>query len=312
MIEVLSPGLISSIQDLGRRGFAHMGVSQAGAIDGLSLHLANRLVENPGNTPALEIVIPPAKFRFLSDTWIALAGADCVAVLDGKPIRTGWRVQVKAGQELTLTPAVYTGFCTYLAVAGGFDVPQVMGSASTDIKAGYGGIEGRPVRRGEKLKLGKPFYPIKRGVGIMLPEWTNKIHALPGPEYAQFSKAAQEQFWEEPWKVTSSSNRMGFRLQGKALTRDNAKDMLSQGAFAGIVQVPPNGQPIILAAEAQSTAGYPRIAVITKADIWKIGQLHVGKAVQFAPSTPEAAMGALKKLQDYLQKIEFAIVSTRG
>lgn len=305
MIEVLQAGPLCSVQDLGRAGYRHQGVSRAGALDNLSLILANRLTGNADTAAGLEMLLGGCRFRFQQDTWFALTGCECFSTLDEQPVLLGWRTFAKAGQVLTIgTPR--NGLCAYLAVAGGIDVPHLMGSRSTDLQAQFGGISGRKMQAGDLLPVAESVTEFTTR-GILLPDLNNQIKVLPGPEFHQFSKASQQVFFHHGWMVTTDSNRMGFRLSGEILQRTEEGDLLSHGVFPGVIQVPPNGQPIILAAEAQATGGYPRIGVVIDCDLWKLGQLRPGMPVHFVAVDQEQARKAQQIQQTYLARIAMAI-----
>src|SRR5699024_384402 len=158
-----------------------------------------------------------------------------------------------------------------------------------------------------KLPMTQLCKPISQILGVRLPHWDNCLRVIDGPEYEQFSTQAHRLFWNSNWRIEASSNRMGFRLLGEPLSRIVQQDILSQGVFSGVIQVPPNGQPIILAAEAQSTGGYPRIGVIIHADLWKLGQARIGHYLRFKSVTIEQARQALVMQQAYLNKIDYMI-----
>lgn len=285
-IEVLAAGIQSTVQDLGRVGHRHLGICQAGALDTPALMLANTLVHNQIDAAGIEISIGPFAIRFLKASWFALTGADFNASLDGKSVAPGWRYQAQANQVLTLYGP--SRECrAYLALEGGLDVPLILGSRATDLQAHFGGWHGRPLRTGDVLKLLNPERTpdtanrFTKSIGVQQRKWTPEIRAVVGPEFEQFSKKAQHDFWHHAWKVTNQSNRMGFRLQGNRLDRQSKQDMFSHAVAPGMVQVPPNGQPIVLLADAQTTGGYPRIACVIEADLWKIAQTPIGKSFCF-------------------------------
>ena len=216
MLTLLRAGLYTSVQDAGRFGLRQSGVSYCGALDRPSLEIANLLVGNAGSTAALEITLGQCVIEFGQETWFALTGAGCDATLDGKAVWTGWRLRAKAGQRLTLKRPLH-GVRSYLAVAGGIDVPEVLGSASTDQKAGIGGHEGRSLRDGDRLAIKPSTRDFSTTQGVKQLLWGNVIRALPGPEYQEFDDASKESFWRSPWKISPQSNRMGYRLQGQPL-----------------------------------------------------------------------------------------------
>ncbi|MES2206362.1 MAG: biotin-dependent carboxyltransferase family protein [Pseudomonadota bacterium] len=301
MIEVIKCGVLTTLQDLGRPGFRYLGISHAGALDTVALSIANRLVNNPIHYVGVEITLGPVEFLFTINTSIALTGADFESSLDNMPVWPGWRIPVRAGQRLKLN-AAKDGMRAYLAVSGGINVELVLGSRSTDLKSGFGGWQGRALQVGDRIPLACSDMLTKR-IGLKLPEWTSKIRAIPGPEYNQFAEQEQQQFWRTEWKITPESNRMGYRLLGKQLLHNEQLDKLSHGVIPGIVQVPPNGQPIVLLADAQTTGGYPRIAVVIKADLWKIAQARLGASLRFELCNHKQAQIAHKELALYMNKI---------
>lgn len=314
MIEVLAPGILSSIQDYGRFSYAQSGVGKAGAIDGVSLHLANRLVGNEGNTPALEIsIITPVKLKFHSSTWISVTGSNCVIIIDGHSQGWhGWRTYIHKGQVVELRPTYNSGMYSYLAVAGGFDVAPTMGSCSTDLKNGIGGHkgDGTPLLKGDKLHLNEPFHTITRAIGVRAFSRTyisSTVSVLKGPEFDQFDVNSQKKFFTQEWEVDSNSNRMGIRLKGDPLEFQSVKEMRSQGVFEGVIQVPPDGQPLVLAAECQSTGGYPRVAVIPQAELWKLAYLPARNKVRFLIIDEEEARKKLSIQQQYLNNVEYLL-----
>ncbi|MFZ6798683.1 biotin-dependent carboxyltransferase family protein [Undibacterium sp. Di24W] len=304
-LRVLKAGIQTSVQDLGRHGQRHLGISQSGALDRYSLMLANKLVGNAVQCAGIEIVIGPVEIQFQRDSWFAIGGANFAALLDGKSVAKAWRHFAKAGQILRLTGAVKEARA-YLAVDGGIAVPQVLGSRSTDLQAGFGGYHGRALMSGDVLELG-PAQDLQKSLGVQQRIWSPEIRAIPGPEYEQFSSAARQQFWQQAWKLSPQSNRMGCRLQGLALQRTVSQDLLSHGVLPGVVQVPPNGLPIILLADAQTTGGYPKIACVIEADLWKVAQTPPGHSFCFIPVENDTAILAQEKWRREFARIDWII-----
>jgi biotin-dependent carboxylase-like uncharacterized protein len=331
MIDVLRAGTLTSVQDLGRTGLRHLGVCQSGALDTLALSVANRLAGNPRDAAGIEITIGPTVLRFTRDTRIALTGADFAATLDEQPVHAWWSLPVRAGQVLTLR-APRRGMRAYLAVAGGIDVLPALGSRSTDLKAGFGGLGGRALRDGDRLPVGT--VKCKAGVapalsspafGVKSPGWCpfgqlpapaaglatgtpdTLIRVLPGPEYDSFSAEAQAAFWGMHWSITPNSNRMGYRLSGPALARRDTPDLLSHAVLPGTIQVPPNGQPIVLMGDAQTSGGYPKIGSVLSADLWRLAQARLNSTVRFIPTTQADARQALDDIGRYLLQVELAL-----
>ena len=344
MIEILKPGLLSTVQDLGRTGSRHLGVISAGALDQVALRVANRLVGNDDNAAAIEITVGlPFSVVFRQATRIALTGADCGATLDGTPIHAWWSVPVEAGQTLALQTSTQA-MRTYLAVAGGLDVPALLGSRSTDLKSVFGGAEGRALAEGDTLPtadMGKTASATgvsawdQPAFGVKSPTWCRLAYAgaLPAAngapktsrgngaepmvvrvirasEHAMFDAAAQKALWQAEWTITPKSNRMGYRLSGPTLQRTKAAeglDLLSHAVLPGTIQVPPNGQPILLMGDAQTAGGYPKIGAVITADLWLLAQARLNTAVRFVECTREDAVEAQRALLRYLSQVDIAI-----
>jgi len=323
MIEILQPGILSSVQDLGRYGQRQLGIHPGGALNTLALISANLLVGNPREAAGLEITMGACEMRFRCDTRFALTGDDFDARLDGKAIAPYWSTPVRAGQKLKLshcsrdgTPAIRT----YLALAGGIATPVVLGSRSTDLKAGFGGHQGRALRKGDRLPLGEMRSALERisgpAFGVRSPHWNGlaalpydssehlTLRVLPGPEFEQFTVAARQSLWQEKWRITPNSNRMGYRLEGPELKRKLSRDLLSHGVVPGVIQVPPSGKPIILMGDAQTTGGYPKIGVVISADMWKLAQAPLNAQLQLQLCDLEQALHASTEQQDYLHQME--------
>ncbi|CND99626.1 biotin-dependent carboxyltransferase family protein [Yersinia nurmii] len=303
MLKIIRAGIYTTIQDEGRPGFRRLGISQGGALDLPALKMANMLVGNAPAAAGLEITLGQFCAELTQAGWIALTGAGCDARLDGQLLWTGWRYPVKAGQRIQLNVPL-RGMRSYLAISGGINVPEMLGSCSTDLKAGFGGHQGRLIKEGDELPLGKASRLPKESVGIKQLLFGNRVRAVPGPEYHEFSSSAQESFWRSAWQLSPQSNRMGYRLTGGELSRNTTREMLSHGLLPGVVQVPHNGQPIVLMADAQTTGGYPRIACVIEADLFHLAQIRLGEPVHFIKCTLEDALKAKAEQQLYLQQIE--------
>ncbi|WP_395317303.1 biotin-dependent carboxyltransferase family protein [Variovorax sp. UC74_104] len=319
MIAIRRPGVLASVQDLGRHGHRKLGICPGGALDVLALTLANRLVGNADRAAGLELTMGGCELQFEADTRIAFTGDDFGATLDGAPLWPFWSVPVAAGQTLRLAGAnaggtKKPGVRSWLAVAGGIDVPPVLGSRSTDLKAGFGGHEGRALRKGDRLPTGVSTLDAtqreRRPFGIRGPDWGQPegdgaiaLRVLPGPEFELFTLAAREQLWGERWRITPQSNRMGSRLEGAELKRKRSGDMLSSGVIPGTIQVPPSGQPIILMGDAQTTGGYPRIGVVIRADLWKLAQAPLNGRLRLVQVDQPQALAVWADQQRYLSQV---------
>ncbi|KQV60575.1 hypothetical protein ASC95_03775 [Pelomonas sp. Root1217] len=306
MIELLRAGPLTTVQDLGREAWRDRGISRCGALDDIALACGNLLVGNAVDAAGLEFTLGPATLRFDADCCIAVTGTDADASLDGRPLRPWWRQRVQAGQTLKLA-APRERMRSYLSISGGIALPAALGSRSTDLKAGFGGLDGRALRDGDVLPLAVPERLPAPRIGIHAPDWDATVRVLPGPEYEEFSTAAREAFWVADWKLTPQSNRMGYRFAGPELRRERDTELASHGVLPGVIQVPPSGQPIVLLADAQTTGGYPKIGVVIRADLWKLGQLRLGATLRFTPCTTDEAIAALRDRQATLARLRTAL-----
>ncbi len=309
-VSVLRAGLLTTVQDGGRHGRQHLGIVPCGPMDPVALALANALVGNPSDAAALELTVLGPELLFETDALVALCGADMEARVGGQPLPANRPVLVETGAKLALKRTLL-GARAYLAVAGGFAVREVLGSRSTCLPARFGGHEGRALRAGDRLPLaleaaalGKRRYARLHGrrhrhgvatVGWSVPAMTLPerepivVHAMEGRHHAGFDAASRRAFFDATWKVTPDSNRMGFRLAGPVLAREDERGILSEPTCLGTVQVPPGGAPIALMADHQTTGGYPKIAEIASADVPRLAQLAPGGSLRFARVTLEQA-----------------------
>jgi biotin-dependent carboxylase-like uncharacterized protein len=314
VIEVVSAGLQTTVQDLGRFGHRHLGVGTAGALDAYSLRVANRLLGNADGAAALEITLQGPRLRMRAATRIALTGADIDAHADGVAI-PGWRpVDLPAGCELVLG-ACRRGARAYLAVRGGIDVEPILGSASTDLRAGFGGIGGRALVAGDGVEvtsIGAEAPPAK---AVLVAKWwidpspdldlahAQPIRVLPGHD----ALAPADALIAQAWRVTAQSNRQGLRLQGAALALADTRERLSEPVAPGTVQLPPDGQPIVLLGEAQTIGGYPRVGHVIAADLPRLAQRRPGDVVRFEWIDAAAAHAVACAQRQRLTRIGLAI-----
>lgn len=303
MLNIIRAGLQTTVQDQGRNGLRGQGVSLGGALDAPALYAANLLVGNRGTDAGLEVTLGECTVEFTRDGWMALTGAGCDAYLDKQRIWTGWNYPVRAGQRLVLHRPK-RGMRSYLAVSGGIDVPKVLGSRSTDLTGGFGGLDGRKLKDGDVLPLGEVRHVPQKSQGIKQLLFNNYIRVLPGPEYQEFSPEEQEFFWRTPWHLSPQSNRMGYRLNGHSLRRNSSREMFAHGLLPGVIQVPHGGQPIVLMADAQTTGGYPSIACVIEADLYHLAQIRLGEPIHFIRCTLAEAQQAYKEQKIYLRQLE--------
>ncbi|OZI31106.1 allophanate hydrolase [Bordetella genomosp. 10] len=304
-IEVLSSGALNLVQDRGRIGFLGAGVSRGGAMDEPALVMANELVGNEANAAALEINVFPQRLRVQDDIWFACTGAQSRVTLDGAAVPTWTRVRAAPGQVLVIE-APRLGCRAYIAFSGGIDVQEILGSRSTDLKAGFGGYEGRGLRRGDVLTLGvsaglalseHPGIAPAERVSFLddLKQGVVRVRIIPATEYDCFTGESLAHFREGSYRISSEANRVGYRLMGEPLKLAHPLELFSHGIIPGTVQVPPNGQPIVQMAEANTCGGYPKIAAVIQADLWRLAQAPVGCAVRFTLTTIDAALEALRR-----------------
>jgi len=284
LIEVRAPGLLSTVQDLGREGFGPVGVSPSGAADPIALRLGNRLVGNAEDAAALEMTLLGGTFVFPEGALIALTGADFGAESDGAALPLWSSIKMGKGQTLC-TGSTRSGVRCYLCVRGGIDVKPFLGSSSTHLLSGLGGYGGRALRKGDVLRIGAALGSFRkktiaaRKLELLQPR--KVLRATPGPQTELFSDAAQKIFYGSTYLVAEESNRMGLRLEGAPLPVGEQGEMATEGVSLGAVQITPAGSPIILFVEQQTTGGYAKIANVISADLSSLGQLRPRDEVRF-------------------------------
>ena len=311
-IQVLRPGLLTTVQDNGRPGLQSRGIGPGGAMDTLALRLANLLVGNEVSAAALEMTLTGPALRFDTDALIAITGAALSPTIDGSPVPSGHAILTRAGTTLTFGECT-AGCRAYLAVAGGIDVPVVLGSRATNLRAHFGGVEGRALRAGDTLPVGVPspdaVQLIKR-LGKSDRNWiadhagfsrevtgTTGLDApmrlLPGAATDQLSPDSRRAMLDSTFRVSTRSDRMGYRLEGARLEVALAGDFTSEAVTWGTVQLPPDGQPIVLLADRQTTGGYPVIGYVAAVDLPVLAQRKPGDQLRFVTTTLAAAQHEL-------------------
>jgi len=307
-IMVVKPGWLTTVQDLGRYGYQQYGMPVSGAMDRYSYILANRLIGNHDHDAALEITLKGPELLFEHDSVIAVTGGDLAPSLDGIVMPLWTSVPVKAGSRITFGTR-RIGARSYLAIAGGVDVPVVLGSRATHIASQTGGLKGRTLAQGDILIGKTPSLNQHRTMGRSLPEYLRPIYSsvtalriLPGPQGEAFSEQALAVLTTNSYRLTSQSDRMGYRLEGAKLRHGKAEQYISDGTAMGLLQIPPDEQPILLMADRQTTGGYPKLATVITADLHLAGQLLPGNTIQFTTTTPQEARAALKTQWDALQQ----------
>jgi biotin-dependent carboxylase-like uncharacterized protein len=280
MIEVLDPGALTTVQDLGRPGWAHVGVPRSGAADAGSLRLANRLVANREDAPALETTLVGPTLRLHGPVLVAITGAPVDARADERPLGMNAPVFLRDGETLHVGTAA-TGLRTYVAFRGGLACPLTLGSASSDLLTGLGP---RPLRAGDRLGLGPTpeRFPTVDVAPTRPPAAEPTLSVVLGPRADWFTAEARRRLTSARFTVSDTSNRIGLRLLGPELPRARDGELKSEGLVAGALQVPPSGHPILLLADHPTTGGYPVIAVVASRDLPAAGQLRPGQGVRFA------------------------------
>lgn len=305
---IRSAGALSSIQDEGRFGVMQLGFGQCGAMDLTSMHIANRLVGNCRNCAVIEMTLMGITAVFDSACLIALSGGDFGAALSGQKIRNDKAYAVRAGDVLTLGAAKSGARC-YLAVSGGIDVPKVMGSRSTDLKSGIGGHCGRKLQAGDRLSFGQNYVPVQNPEKWEIPLRTFAgdfaVRAVRGPQDFMFDEAQIRLFFSGQYKVTPQCDRMGMKLQGEPLVSKAGTDILSDGIVRGSVQVPGNGQPIVLMSDHQTTGGYAKIATVIAGDVSRLAQAKAGDTVRFEEVSVSEAQRLARQEKKYIDTLFF-------
>jgi biotin-dependent carboxylase-like uncharacterized protein len=309
-VSVIKPGMLTTIQDLGRHSYRALGVSTCGVMDQLSFKLANILVGNDKNEAALEVTLIGPRLRFNHVGMIAITGANLSSSLNGMEIPMYKSIQVETGDELSFGKCK-DGVRSYIAFAGGIDVPKVMGSRSTYIRGHYGGIEGRAMTSGDTIPLGKSTFEPRflSGRRIRYQDIPNfqvdrPIRFILGPHDDRFTKESLDDLINTPYTVSNESDRMGYRLQGTHLEHLSGADIASDFITPGTIQVPGNGQPIIHMADCGTSGGYTKIGVIIGVDLSYVAQKKPGDTINFQPIDVMSAQKEWKEQENLLHDLD--------
>jgi antagonist of KipI len=332
-LTITGAGLQTTVQDLGRPAFQHAGIPGSGAMDVAACRAANFLVGNDDGAAVLEAALIGPTIVFDDEALIALTGGDLDASIDGWPVPRWHALHVPAGATLRFgRPAI--GCRAYIAVSGGIDVPLVFGSRSTYLRAAFGGLEGRALRAGDRLAVGTPP-PLARHIARSLPvsgdrataaRWSVSTTLRPsyrdeptvrlvgGAHLNLLDDASRQALYTARFRISSSSDRMGYRLDGQSLSLRAPTELLSEGVTFGTVQLPPGGVPIILMADRQTTGGYPRIGEVASADLPLVAQLKPGDSLRFrSVAVEEAQRLIVQHEQDWVQaRAGLALAFPRG
>ncbi|MGN1204071.1 MAG: biotin-dependent carboxyltransferase family protein [Lachnospiraceae bacterium] len=309
---VLQGGMLTTLQDNGRWGYQGSGFPVSGCMDRQAFQKANALVNNLLGEAVLEMQYLGGSFRFPCETYFALTGADMMPMLNGKRIEGYRAIKVKKGDVLECGRAV-NGRFSYLAVAGGFHVPKVLGSASTNLKCRLGGFQGRALKAGDEI-------PLRRETVWLLNEYRKEttpesydrevcLRVTSGPQEEMFTEEGLSDFYHAVYTLTEESDRMGYRLNGTAVKSRKGVDILSDGIVEGSVQIPKNGMPMILLADRQTTGGYAKIATVVRADLPKLVQCMPGAKIRFEKVSVEQAVKLYRKAErerkNYCKKVGY-------
>ena len=302
-IRILNPGLQTTIQDLGRNGYSHYGVSSSGAADDLSFRLGNLIVGNKENLAAIEMTLLGGDYKFDIDANISLTGSKFDAKIEGESLHFYKNIPIQSGQVLSIGQSLQGSRC-YLAVRGGIDINDVLSAKTTHLTSKIGGVDGRSLKKDDVLIIGKEqklLNPIN--INEMLDINMSKLLIIKGLQSNYISKSTWKTFLNQEYIVSNLSNRMGIRLEGNSLKLDNENEIITEGVPLGAIQLPSNGYPIISFVEHQTTGGYPKIANVISSELHKVGQLKPGDKFQFELVSLEEAEALRHEREFYIKRM---------
>ena len=306
--EILDPGLLTTIQDRGRYGYQRYGVPVSGAMDEFALRMANLMAGNDQDAAALEVTVRGPKIEFQTSTWIAVTGADISPEVDGQPLPMWESVEITAGSVLVFGD-LRDGMRAYVAIHGGIDVPEVMGSRSTYLKGRFGGQEGRALQAGDLLSTlpgdGRAFIPKQLPSSYTAPVYggIHRLRVVPGPQDDAFDSNALSKFLTSRYRIHPDSDRMGYMLDGPKIEHRESADIVSDGNPPGAIQIHGDGIPRILLADRGTTGGYTKIATVVSADLPSLAQALPGQSVSFRQVTVEEAQEALREQESIIRSV---------
>lgn len=318
-MHIEDPGLFTIVQDLGRWGHQSKGVTVSEPMDVFSLRLGNAMLGNEENAAALEMTMFGPEIVFQKPCCIAVTGADFGLSINGAEAASWQAHQIEAGSRVSLAGMTGDGCRAYLSVSGGIDVPPVMGSRSTYVKAGLGGMQGRSLQPGDVLPLGEPAPGWQASSGFTCPGKfrgtafrDEPLYTLDGPQIDAFSPEGIAAFYSETYTVTDEIDRMGYRLDGPEIARVKGADIISDGIVFGSVQVPGSGKPIVMMADRQTTGGYTKIAVVSSWSVARLAQKLPGETVRFARVTEQEATAMLRRFENNLNELRGMLAAHRA
>jgi antagonist of KipI len=303
---VVEPGLLTTVQDLGRPGYQRLGIPPSGPFDRPAFVLANRLVGNPDGAAGLELTLRGPRLEARRECLVAVTGAEMPVTVNDQAAPAWTALRLRPGDVLAFR-MVTAGCRGYLAVAGGIDVPPALGSRATYLRGRLGGVEGRPLQKGDALPVGPPPPGIQEGRSVppdRRPACPAEVECrvVLGPQDDRFTANGITAFLEGPYEVTPQADRMGYRLKGPAIAHARGHDIISDGIPLGGIQVPGEGQPIVLLVDRQTTGGYTKIATVIGPDIARIGQTRPGQRIRFRRVGLAEAHAALRAEQAWLDR----------
>jgi len=314
LCRVVKPGLFTVVQDLGRHGFQRYGVPVSGAMDAYAFVAGNHLVGNDVSDASLEVTLLGPEIEFLVESQFAVTGAALSPALNGKPVGCWQTLQVHEGDVLSFGSP--RGGCrAYLAVRGGIDVPVVLGSRSTYVRGGFGGFQGRPLKAGDVIDACEPAMLLKSGLLLpqeLVPRYGDEftVEVVLGPQSECFTERGVETFLSEVYSVTAEADRMGYRLQGLEVEQTSGLRIVSDAMPVGAVQVPKSGNPIIVMRDAQTTGGYPKIAVVITPDVSRLGQAKPNTGIRFSKVSLSKAREKLLEFTKTLSQMKQRLVES--
>lgn len=310
--EILDAGLLTTVQDLGRYGYQRYGVSQSGVMDTFSARIANELVGNLKEDALLEMTLKGATIKFLQEMVIAITGAQCEAYINDKKIELWRSYKVYCGDKLKIG-FIKDGLRSYLSFSGGIDVPLIMGSRSTNLKANIGGFEGRKLKIGDEIRVfSKNIQILKKLKPEIIPRYEKEreIGVILGQQENCFSEEGKETFFTSEYTVKSESDRMGIRVSGNKIDHIESADIISDGITFGAIQIPGSGQPIIMMADRQTIGGYTKIGNVISSDLSKLSQAIPGDILRFKKVELEEAVNKIKEEEELINNKDSYVVIT--
>ena len=314
---VTRAGFLTSVQDLGRTGLRQFGVSTSGALDSFALRVANLLVGNDEGAAGIEITLGGLQLRFEDERIVAWCGGEFDVQIGSRALPAGHVAYLQRGDELKFGLAQIGCRC-WLAISGGIDVPVVLGSRSTDLRANFGGLEGRTLRDGDQLSLGK-FRQSETAAAAGISSWTAphdwaspasrhpSLRFIRGVDWNRFNDVTIQRFTQHEFTVSPDSDRMGVRFDGSELKREDETDLISEAVAPGTIQVPPIGKPILLLGDCQTIGGYPKIAHVITVDLGVAAQLRAGDGVRFFEVSLQDAHRLLMERERDLERFRIGL-----